>query len=532
MRPFQPDGTFCTLFPGRELRRTAVRGAGATIGGQAANFILSTGSVSILARLLDPADFGVVAMVTTFGLLFRSFGLAGFTEAVVQREELTDDLTSSLFWVELSMGAVLTLLFAAAGPLMALFYRNAVVARIAVGVSPMIFFGCLGWIHLALLQRAGHYKSTALISFAGQVVFVGFSIGLAVAGWHYWAIVGGIIAQSAVTAAGAWLVCRWVPRWPARVAGTGSGVKFAMNVYSRFAFNYLTRNTDNLMVGWRYGAPILAFYKKAYDLFILPESQLLSPLSVVVISTLSRIRDNQQQFRRFFLGAISVMALVGMGIGGDFTLIGKDIIRLLLGPHWDEAGRIFVLFGPGIGAMLLYNTHGWIHVAIGRPARWLFWGMIEFCCTVTLFFVMWHWGPSGIAFAWTASLYLLMFPSFWYAGRPIGLSLAAITDAIWRYCLAAVIAGCATVWIDRSAPHLLGPLGASTALIRIVTISSIYFVLYVGSVIALHRSLRPINNAVELLRDLLPDRKAVQPTLRIVDLEEAQSTPGRHLGTR
>ncbi len=158
-----------------------------------------------------------------------------------------------------------------------------------------------------------------------------------------------------------------------------------MNVYSHFAFSYSTRNTDNLLVGWRYGAQSLGFYKKAYDLFVLPETQLLAPLSAVVVSTLSRVNGNREQFQRYFLRAIAVLALVGMGVGADFALVGKDLIRFLLGPGWDEAGRIFALFGPGIGVMLLYNTHGWVHLSIGRPERWFRWGLLEFVCTASLF---------------------------------------------------------------------------------------------------------------------------------------------------
>jgi O-antigen/teichoic acid export membrane protein len=75
-----------------------------------------------------------------------------------------------------------------------------------------------------------------------------------------------------------------------------------MNVYSHFAFSYLTRNTDNLLVGWRFGARALGFYKKAYDLFVLPETQLLAPLSAVVVSTLSRVTGTANNSNATFCG--------------------------------------------------------------------------------------------------------------------------------------------------------------------------------------------------------------------------------------
>ena len=505
MKPFDSNGNFHPIATGDGLRRSAVRGVGVTIAGQAGNFAVMIGSVVILARLLTPADFGIVTMVTTFSLLFRSFGLNGFTELIMQREELTHSLTSNLFWINLGIGTILTLAFASAGPLLALFYHNSAIAQVTQGMSLTIGIGCLGWIHLGLLQRAMHFRTTATISFVGQLLLVIVTIVLAMAGWHYWALVWGSVTQTVVTAAGAWLMCRWIPSRPGRVTGTGPGLKFAMNVYSHFTFGYLTRNTDNLLVGWRYDARALGFYKKAYDLFVLPETQLLAPMSAVVVSTLSRVSRDREQFQRYFLRAISVLALVGMGIGADFALVGEDLILFLLGPGWQEAGRIFSLFGPGIGVMLLYNTHGWIHLSIGRPERWFRWGLMEFVCTASLFLLTLPWGSSGIAFAWTTSYFLLMFPGFWYAGKPIGLGIGPVFAVIWKFFVSSAMAGCGTVLIIKAMPRFAATFGAPNAFVRMVSVSLVFFGLYLVGVIALHKGLKPLSETVTLLRDLLPE---------------------------
>lgn len=515
MRPFQLDGNFHPIAEGAGLRRNAVRGVGATIAGQAGGFAMMIGSVVILARLLTPADFGIVTMVTTFSLLFRSFGLNGFTELIMQREEITDSLASNLFWINLGIGAFLTVAFASSGRLLALFYHNSAVVQVTEAMALTIGIGCAGYIHVGLLQRAMHFRSTAIINLAGALLQVIVSILLAMAGWHYWALVWGSITQTVVAAAGAWLMCRWIPSRPSRASGTRSGLKFAINVYSHFAFGYLTRNLDNLLVGWRYGDRALGFYKRAYDLFVLPETQLMAPMSAVVVSTLSRVSGNREQFQRYFLRAVSVLALVGMGIGADFALVGKDLIRFLLGPGWEEAGRIFALFGPGIGVMLLYNTHGWVHLSIGRPERWFRWGLMEFGCTASLFLLALRWGPSGIALAWTISYFLLMFPGFWYAGKPIGLGIGPMFAAIWKFFAASVGAGVGTALIIRMMPLFATVPGARGAFMRIIFVSLVFFALYVGGVIALHQGLKPLSDTVGLLRDLLPQRMLAEqePTL-------------------
>jgi PST family polysaccharide transporter len=527
LKPFDSDGNFHPIAAGDGLRRAAVRGAGVSIAGSAGNFAVQIGSVMILARLLTPADFGIVTMVTTFSLLLRSFGLNGFTELIMQREELTESLASNFFWINVGIGAVLTLGFAGSGPLLALIYHNSAVVQVTQAMSLTIGIGCLGYVHTGLLQRAMHFRGTAISLSAGVVSQVIVSIVLATAGWHYWALVWGSITQTGVTAAGAWLMCRWTPCRPGRAFGTGSGLKFAMNVYWHFAFAYVTRNTDNLLVGWRFGARALGFYKKAYDLFVVPEQQLFAPISGVAVSTLSRVIRDPEQFRRKFLRAISVMALLGMGIGTDLALVGADVIRFLLGPGWEEAGRIFALFGPGIGVLGLYSTQGWIHLSIGRPERWLRWGLIEFLCTVTLFLLVLHWGPSGIALAWTTSYFLLLFPGFWYAGKPIGLGVGPVFGVIWRYFVASAGAGCGTILIIGAIPHSAAGFSATGALMRMASVSLLFFGLYIGGVIGLHQGLEPLTETVNLLRDLLPERTVMLRSPEGVDLESELAIPAR-----
>jgi PST family polysaccharide transporter len=477
---------------------------------QGVSFFVQIAATVVLARLLTPADFGVVTMVTTFSLLVSSFGLNGFTEVILQREEVTHRLVSNLFWINLGSGVLLTIGFAALGPLMALFYHDRIVTQVAQGMSLTVVAASASVIHLALLNRAMRFTAVSANGVVARVVYVIVSITLAVAGWGYWALVAGNVAQQLSTAIGAWLMCRWVPGLPRRAPGTGTSLKFAINVYSRFAFGYFSGNTDNLLVGWRYGAGALGFYKKAFDLFYTPVCQLLAPMSAVVITTLSRFKAEHAQYQRYFLSGMSVLALLGMGIGADLTLVGGDLVRFLLGPGWTESGRIFAFFGPGIGVMLLYNTHGWIHLSIGRPDRWFRWAVIEFLCTVGLFLIGLPWGPRGIALAWTVAFFVLMLPAFWYAGKPIGFGIGPVLSVVWRFFAASVAAGCSTALLFHFVPVFAASPGAPGAFERLVTVSLLFFILYVGAVAALHRGFEPLRQAGRLVHDLLPRHGSAQ----------------------
>jgi PST family polysaccharide transporter len=511
MTPFDARGAFHPLADVSDVRRLAVRGAGATLSGAALSLVLRAAGTVILARLLTPADFGVVTMVTSFSLLLMSFGSTGFTEAVIQSEEMNRFKASNLFWINSALGLILMIVFAASGPLLALFFRNPLVTRATVGTSVAIFITAVATIHAALLKRAMQFTLASINDVVGLAVYTAVTILLALRGWGYWALVGGIVANALSTTIGVWWLCRWIPSLPRRGVGTRAILKFATQVYGRFSANYFARNFDNLLVGWQFNAAALGFYKKAYDLFALTASQLTAPLSSVALAALSRLNHDPVRFRRYLASSLGMVAFAGMAMGGDLTLVGKDLVRLVLGPKWSESGRIFQLFGPGIGVMLLSSTVGWIHLSIGKPGRWLRWTLIESTATALLFVLALPWGVSGIAAAWSVSYWTLLIPGFWYAGRPIGFGISALIAAIWRYAAAGLLAGLATAAIIRGKPLWDTPSDTSAALGAIVIISALFLALYLAMVILFYRGLAPLRQLASLLGELAPSRKATRP---------------------
>lgn len=516
MIPFDTSGNFRPRAGSHELRRLAVRGAAASV--TASGLALATQVIStvILARLLTPADFGVVTMATTFSLLVASFGLDGFTEAVIQCEEIDHGTASNLFWLNSGAGLVLALAFAGTGSLLARFYGNPLVTHIAIGLSVGIFIAALSVIQLALLKRAMRFTATSANDVGGRLASTVVSIVLAISGWGYWALVAGIVAQQLSITVGAWWLCRWLPSLPRRTGKTRAMVWFAAKVYGQFTIGYSTLNLDNLLVGWRFNAVALGYYKKAYDLFALTASQLTAPLHHVALAALSRLNQDLVRFRRCLAGSLGMVALVGMAASADLTLVGKDVIRLVLGPQWSVSGRIFELLGPGIGALLLYSTIGWIHLSVGKPERWLRWTVVQLTTTACLFLLALRWGPPGIAAAWSVSYWILIIPAFWYAGRPVGFGLLDFIAAVGRYPAAALLAGLATAGIFRTTQFWVTPPDAGDALVSIIVISAVFITLYLGAVVLLYGSMAPLRQLESLLRELPFSSRWTKPAAEVL----------------
>ena len=504
MKPFDEDGAFRLTQDGDGLRRVAVRGAGVTALCQGMGFAIQMIATVILARLLTPADFGLVAMVTTFSLLLMNAGFNGITEAVVQRDEIDHGLATNLFWVTVGSGVALAAAFAAAGSLLARFYGDARLTPIAIAMSGAIWLSSASVVHLALLKRGMRFATVSANDLVARAVAVVVSIALGWAAWGYWALVAGAVALPLATCAGAWIRCRWLPGLPRRRTGTGAMVRFAMNTYGHFAANYCTRNLDNFLVGWFFGPQSLGFYKKAYDLCVLPVAQLLDPLNSVAMPVLSRLADDPERYRRYVLRALSTLAFAGMGLGACLALIGRDLILVVLGPQWGEAGRIFAFFAPGIGALLIYYAYTWMHLSLGRADRLFRWGIIEFCVIGLLFVLGVKFGPAGVASAWVLSAWMLAIPALWYAGQPAGLRISAVIGAVWKYVAASALAGVAAGALLRQAPSIMAARGWLGALDRSVIASALFVFLYLGAVVLLHGSRDPLRQIAALGRDMLP----------------------------
>jgi hypothetical protein len=180
------------------------------------------------------------------------------------------------------------------------------------------------------------------------------------------------------------------------------------------------------------------------------------------------------------------------------------LIRILLGPRWEPAGQIFTFFGPGFGMMFLYGIHGWIHLSIGRPGRWLRWGIIEFCVTGLLFALALPWGPTGVATSWSLSLLILTLPALRYAGEPIDLGVAPIVGAVWKFVIASLLAGCATALIVGAFQSFVPASNAFGAAIRLAKVSLWFSVLYISAVTILHWSFAPLYQVAGLMKEMTP----------------------------
>jgi len=499
MRDSAKEEYFSTKSVKQDLRKKTVAGAAVTLTAQiGADISQLIGSV-ILARLLTPDDFGLVLMVTAFSLLLMNFGVNGFTEVIIQQDDLRHSHVNTIFWINLACSGMLTLIFMALGPVIAGFYGKPELIPITVAMALSILFAGLSTQHMAILRRNMQFHAAVGTELVALILSYVLAIILALRGFGYWALVARQILFPFLLSLGGWALCGWRPGLPARAGGIGSMLKYAMSTYGTFAMNYFQRNLDKVLIGRFLGTLSLGNYDRAYTLFALPASQLTVPLTNVSLAALSRLKQDPPRYRQAYLKALSLVAFMGMPMSALLTVIGYDLILLLLGPNWEQAGTIFTVFAPSAGVFMIYSTHGWLHLSLGRADNWFRWSILAFAVTAVFFIAGLSYGAPAVALGRVISIHILALPGIWYAGKPIGLRMASVIHATWRCYLSSLLAGlCAWAFLRNVIPS-----GAAFEVhaLRIVAGSSVCVLLYLAFTVVLNQGTRPIVDFLAILRE-------------------------------
>lgn len=348
----------------KDLKGKTIRGGLARLCAQGANFCLRLLSLMVLARLLEPKDFGLVGMVTAFtGVLslFRDFGLSS---AAIQRASVTDEQVSTLFWINLLVGALLGLLAVAMAPLVVAFYHEPRLFGVTVALAAGFLFNAAGVQHGVLLQRQMRFTVLAVINTIGLVIGTAIAIGGAKAGYGYWSLVAMTVTLPLATTIGCWLATAWVPGKPQRRAGIRSMMRFGGTVTLNSLVVYVAMNFDKVLLGRFWGVDALGLYGRAYQLISIPTDNLNSAAGEVAFSALSRLQDDPKRLKSYFLKGYSLVLAMTLPLTFVCALFADDIVLVCLGPKWMAAAVIFRLLAPTILVFAIVNPLGWLLPAL------------------------------------------------------------------------------------------------------------------------------------------------------------------------
>ena len=447
--PEDQNNYFDTKHLRADLKKRTLRSGAITMTSQAVLFCLRLISTIVLARLLNPDDFGLIAMVMAITGFVEMFKDMGLSMATIQKAEINHSQVSNLFWINVTVSSAFALILAMGAPIISWFYSEPRLTWVTIALAATFILSGLTVQHIALLRRQMLFKAVATI----QIGAMGFSIivGIFMAwyGAEYWSLVGMTVAMQLGYVILSWGFCKWWPSLPIREAGILSMLKLGGHLTGFNIINYFARNFDNILLGRFWGASVLGLYSKAYGIMMLPISQIRRPLDTVAIPALSHIQNDPIRYRRYYIKLITLLSFVTMPLMVFLFLYAKQVILVLLGSKWLEATDIFRILCVIAFIQPVATTWGLVLVSLGQSKRYLIWGIINSLFIVTSFIIGVKWGAIGVAAAYTIVSYLLLVPTLWYCFRRTPVSIIDFFSAISRPLIASIIMGI-VIFIARS----------------------------------------------------------------------------------
>ena len=455
------------------LKERVVRGGLAKICAQGTTFLLRVGSLMVMARLLDPSDFGLVGMVTAFtGVLglFRDFGLSA---ATVQRVEVAEDQISTLFWINIAVGTFLMLIASAMAPLVARFYHQPRILWVMVVMASGFLFNANGVQHSALLQRQMRFTILSLIDVLSLLLSIAVGIVMAWKGFGYWALVATSLVPSVVYSIGAWMAAAWVPGMPRCNKGILPLMRFGGTITLNSLVVYFAYNLEKVLLGRFWGAEAVGIYGRAYQLISIPTDNLNSSVGEVAFSALSRLQDDQHRLRSYFLKGYALTLGLTLPLTIICALFANDAIFVVLGPKWNDAAAIFRLLSPTIVIFAMINPFGWFLFSTGRVRRSLKIALVIAPLVMTGYLIGLPHGPKGVALGYSTAMTLWVVPHILWCVHGTLISAKDIFRVILRPFISGALAGL----VAFSLQLLYGP--AMSPLPRLVVGLTIFSGVYV-----------------------------------------------------
>jgi O-antigen/teichoic acid export membrane protein len=441
----------------QDLNRKAVRGGASVMGAELASNLLRIGSTAVLARLLLPEDFGLLAMVTAFTVFAERFKDFGLGDATVQSREINQKQVSNLFWINLGICSVLSLALALLSDTIAWFYQEPRLTSITLVLASTLL--CSGFViqQEALLRRQLSFGVLSFIQICSIVLSVIVAILLAYYGFGYWALVLREFSRTVFMVIATWFACPWRPGLPQREPGLAAHLHFGRNVTGFNLIHFFSRSIDRVLIGKLYGPSWVGLYFNAYQLMALPVSQIQYPINTVALPALCALQEAPSEFRAYYEKMTQLLAFIVMPCVVFLAIFADMIINILLGPNWSQAVPVFQILAVGAFVEPLVHGIGPVLVAQGNTKKYFRMGFINAIGLICCLLIGCMWGPIGIATGYSIAMYISVVVCIAYGLRNTPIRIQDFIQSIMASCIISILMAVFLLFVRYAVGWFLAP---------------------------------------------------------------------------
>lgn len=309
------------------------------------NQIFSLGSkflvTIILSRLLEPSDFGLLAMIFSFTIIADVFIDAGFRNAIIQEKDVTDNELSSIYWLNMAVGLLFTLVISLSAPAFVIFFDEKLLQKLTVVISFLYIINPSSLVQEALLTKYLKYKALSISQMASKTASALIGVYMAYSGWGYWSLVASVLFGAAFRSFFLWFQCSWKPVFHFSIKDLKKYWKVSSNLlYSNILFNIVNR-VDYIVIGRLFSSATLGLYSKARDNSFIPGALIANVIRNTFFGIFSNLKNNMPRLQKLYIET-GHLILIALSLIFSFIAVNaKELIVILLGEKWVGMTGIF-----------------------------------------------------------------------------------------------------------------------------------------------------------------------------------------------
>ncbi len=402
----------------------------------------------ILARLITPAEFGLIGMIAVFTGFAKIFVDFGFSNALIQKSKINQQDINTVFSFNLITGALLSILFFVFAFLIADFYEEPLLEKITQIYAPIFFISAIGGVNQALMVKSLDFKLNTVISLITVIISSITAIIMGLYGFGVWSILTKMILEQLLITLFVMIYYPVNQRPVFNLSSFKSLSKNGFNMAGDSIINYWSRNADNLIIGKYLGDGPLGIYTKSYGIMMLPLRNLSRVIGKVMFPSFSILQNDISQIRSIYLKATSVIAYITFPIMIGLSILAKPFVLIAFGPNWTAMIPIITILS-GIGALQsVFTLNGVIFNSLGKPEISLRITIIRIIVNIAAFIIgVSMGGLIGLALAYAIVTLLSIIPTFYLAGKQINVSIGRMAKNLSRSFFATVIMGIAVYFV-------------------------------------------------------------------------------------
>ncbi|MDI6827162.1 MAG: MOP flippase family protein [Armatimonadota bacterium] len=416
------------------FKNKTIRGIGWSVAGQLSNQALTIITTVILARLLSPREFGLLAMVIVITSFANLFSEMGFGSALVQRQNIRQEHLSSVFWLNVAAGLLLTIAFIICSPLISSFYGESILKPLTLLISANFAVGSLSIVQRTNFVKTLNFRKLFIVETTAVAISGLVAIALAYAGAGVWSLAVQSVVLTSVTTLMLWLLSGWRPSLIFRLDAIKDLLGFSANLFGTDVLNYWVRNIDYLLIGRFIGSNPLGIYKNAYQIMLFPLTNVSRVISRVMFPALSIIQDEKARVRSIYLQITRTIALITFPMMIGLFVVVKPFVLAIFGTKWSDMIPVLRVLSV-VGMMQSIGTlNGNLYLSQGRADLQFKVSLFVKATAVLGIVIGLRWGILGVAIGYAVASILNSYPAFYFAGRLVDLSYWRL----WRNLLGVV----------------------------------------------------------------------------------------------